>query len=178
MCALDSNTDYAILNQGHTMKSRTLMLAGVVTLVACAPNVRTQAAAGQDQVQCHYATEDTVARLFARWNTALMNKDMTAILATYADRSILLPTLSDTLRISRAEKRRYFEHFFKKTPSGKIETTFLVRGCNSAVAAGLYTFTFKTPSGTTQARYTYTYEWTGRDWLITSHHSSQMPGEH
>lgn len=156
----------------------TLTLAGFVLLGGCAANVRTQTAVGQNAVECHYATEDTVARLFARWNEALVKKDMTALLATYAERSILLPTLSDTVRISREEKRRYFEHFLQKTPSGKVDTRFLVRGCNTAVAAGLYTFTFKTPSGTAQARYTYTYEWTGSGWLITSHHSSQMPGDH
>ena len=48
-------------------------------------------------------------------------------------------------------------------------------GCNSAVDAGLYTFTFGTTNTTVKARYTYTYAWDGSQWLITSHHSSAMP---
>src|SRR4051812_9234791 len=153
------------------MKSITaLTLAGFVLLGAS--NARAQSQ------HCHYATPDTIANLFNHWNKALVAKDMTALLATYADSSILLPTLSDTVRITREEKRRYFKHFLAKTPSGHIDSKFIVLGCNSAVAAGIYTFTFTTPSGKAQARYTYTYKWTGREWLITSHHSSKMPGEH
>ena len=47
-------------------------------------------------------------------------------------------------------------------------------GCNSALDAGLYTFTFGDGSRV-QARYTFTYGWNGSEWLITSHHSSAMP---
>jgi hypothetical protein len=48
-------------------------------------------------------------------------------------------------------------------------------GCNSAVDAGLYTFTFGSTGAVVHARYTYTYHWDGSQWLITSHHSSAMP---
>jgi hypothetical protein len=47
-------------------------------------------------------------------------------------------------------------------------------GCNQALDAGIYTFTFGDGSSV-QARYSFTYGWNGRDWLITSHHSSAMP---
>ena len=48
-------------------------------------------------------------------------------------------------------------------------------GCNSAVDAGLYTFTFAKTGAKVSGRYTYTYRWNGSQWLITSHHSSAMP---
>lgn len=48
-------------------------------------------------------------------------------------------------------------------------------GCNSAVDAGVYTFTFAKTGAVVSARYTYTYHWDGVQWLITSHHSSLMP---
>lgn len=47
-------------------------------------------------------------------------------------------------------------------------------GCNRALDTGLYTFTFGDGS-MAKARYTFTYAWSGKAWLITSHHSSLMP---
>jgi hypothetical protein len=52
---------------------------------------------------------------------------------------------------------------------------FVEIGCNSAVDAGLYTFTFAKTGDVVKARYSYTYRWDGSTWLITSHHSSAMP---
>jgi hypothetical protein len=48
-------------------------------------------------------------------------------------------------------------------------------GCNTAVDAGLYTFTFARTGAVVPARFTYTYRWNGSEWLITSHHSSAQP---
>jgi hypothetical protein len=48
-------------------------------------------------------------------------------------------------------------------------------GCNYAIDAGIYTFTFAKTGATVKARYSYSYRWDGSQWLITSHHSSKMP---
>jgi hypothetical protein len=61
--------------------------------------------------------------------------------------------------------------------SGKIDLRTVELGCNTAVDAGLYTFTFAKTGAKVSGRYTYTYtyRWNGSEWLITSHHSSAMP---
>jgi len=113
--------------------------------------------------------------LFDRWNRSLQTGDAHAVVANYAERSILLPTVSNKPRVTAAEKLDYFEHFLENKPSGKIDYSFIEIGCNSAFDAGLYTFTFAKTGAKVAARYTYTYAWDGRQWLITSHHSSKMP---
>jgi uncharacterized protein (TIGR02246 family) len=129
-----------------------------------------------DRVQvCKATSEQEIASLFDRWNSALQTGDPDAVAANYADRSILLPTVSNTPRITRLEKEDYFQHFMENKPSGKIDSRMISIGCNTAVDAGLYTFTFGTTGAQVHARYTYTYEWDGSQWLITSHHSSAMP---
>jgi hypothetical protein len=58
---------------------------------------------------------------------------------------------------------------------GKIDERSMIEvDCNTALDAGLYTFTFSDGS-VAHARYSYTYKWEGKRWLITSHHSSLMP---
>jgi hypothetical protein len=113
--------------------------------------------------------------LFDRWNDSLQTGDPDQVVANYAVRSILLPTVSNQPRLTPEEKKEYFESFLKDRPSGKIDFRFVEIGCNSAVDAGLYTFTFATTGAVVPARYTYTYKWDGKKWLITSHHSSVLP---
>jgi len=74
-----------------------------------------------------------------------------------------------------AEKEDYFHHFLENRPSGTIDLRTIELGCNTAVDAGLYTFTFAKTGAKVSGRYTYTYRWNGSEWLITSHHSSAMP---
>jgi hypothetical protein len=47
-------------------------------------------------------------------------------------------------------------------------------GCNDALDAGIYTFTFGN-GNKVRARYTFTYVLQDGKWLISSQHSSEMP---
>ena len=77
--------------------------------------------------------------------------------------------------LTAVEKEDYFHHFLENKPVGKIDSRTIEIGCNTAVDVGLYTFTYGTTGAQVKARYTYTYKWDGKQWLITSHHSSAMP---
>ncbi|AVY95204.1 hypothetical protein DAI18_15005 [Microvirgula aerodenitrificans] len=125
-------------------------------------------------VVCHKAGEREVAALFDRWNDSLKTGDPARVVANYATNSILLPTLSNQPRLTPEAKADYFEHFLAKKPDGKIDSRWIEVDCNTAVDAGLYTFTFGDGS-VAHARYSYSYKWNGKKWLITSHHSSLMP---
>lgn len=124
---------------------------------------------------CKAASEAKIAALFDRWNQSLQTGDPHKVVANYADRSILLPTVSNKARLTPAEKEDYFHHFLQNRPSGRIDQRLIEIGCNSAVDAGIYTFTFGKTGAVVKARYSYTYAWNGKSWLITSHHSSAMP---
>jgi uncharacterized protein (TIGR02246 family) len=139
-----------------------------VVLAGCA----TEATGGA----CRRASEQEVAALFDRWNASLQTGDPHQVAANYAAHSILLPTVSNVPRLTPADKEDYFQHFLQNRPSGKIDLRFVDIGCDTAVDAGLYTFTFGTTGQVVHARYSFTYRREpGGQWLITSHHSSAMP---
>ncbi|HLF32106.1 MAG TPA: nuclear transport factor 2 family protein [Xanthomonadales bacterium] len=153
----------------------TAVLLAILCLVGCAsvpPNANSSM--GRSET-CKDTTEQQITALFDRWNSSLQSGDAHKVVANYAERSILLPTLSNIPRITAAEKEDYFHHFLENKPVGKIEFRFVEIGCNSAVDSGFYTFTFRTTGTQLKARYTYTYSWNGKTWLISSHHSSVMP---
>ncbi len=101
--------------------------------------------------------------------------DPAKVVALYAEDSILLATVSNKPRLTSAEKEDYFLHFLKKRPFAKIDFRRIAIGCDMAVDSGLYTFTFAETKEVVSGRYSFTYRWDGRQWLIVSHHSSVMP---
>ncbi|MBM3245369.1 MAG: SgcJ/EcaC family oxidoreductase [Candidatus Omnitrophica bacterium] len=119
--------------------------------------------------------EAEIAALFDRWNQALQTGDPRRVTALYAEKSILLPTLSNKPRLTPAEKEDYFRHFLEKRPFGVIDMREIEVGADMAVDSGLYTFTFAKTGEVVKARYSFTYRWDGSQWLIASHHSSVMP---
>ena len=123
---------------------------------------------------CRAASEKQIAALFERWNTSLQTGDPKKVVANYSARSILLPTVSNKPRLTAEEKEDYFEHFLQGKPVGTIDSRIIEIDCNSAIDAGLYTFKFADGSEV-KARFTFTYKWNGKQWLISSHHSSAMP---
>ncbi|WPO97985.1 SgcJ/EcaC family oxidoreductase [Pseudomonas sp. HR96] len=149
-----------------------LPLATLFLSIGCAT---AQAADVAPTAQCQTASEADIQALFVRWNDSLKTGDPQKVVANYAPVSVLLPTVSNKVRLSAEEKADYFTAFLANQPQGRIDSRSILLGCNSAVDAGLYTFTYGTSGKTVQARYSYSYGWDGAQWLITSHHSSAMP---
>jgi len=152
--------------------------AAVLALAGCATphDAAAPATAQNTRVEhCKPTSTPEIAALFEQWNQALQTGDPSKVSAIYAERSILLPTLSNKPRLTAAEKEDYFRYFLKDGPSGQVDMRQIELGCNTAVDSGLYTFRFAKTGAAVQARYTYTYRWDGAKWLITSHHSSAMP---
>ena len=148
-------------------------LTAISVLAGCASNPPGSTSTRSEI--CKTTSEQEIAALFDRWNQSLQTGDPHKVVANYAGKSVLLPTVSNTPRLSTAQKEDYFEHFLENKPFGRIDSRTIEIGCTTAVDAGLYTFTFAKTGAVVKARYTYTYKWDGSQWLITSHHSSAMP---
>lgn len=144
-----------------------LMLAGCTSTTSAPSSSRTET--------CKSTSEKEVAALFDRWNQSLQTGDAQKVAANYAAKSVLLATISNTPRMDAAQKEDYFKVFLANRPFGRIDSRTIFLGCNTAVDVGLYTFTFAKTGAVVKARYTYTYQWDGNQWLISSHHSSAMP---
>lgn len=151
-----------------------LTVAGIAVVLTGCISGPSGPATGRTEI-CRETNEQEIAPLFDRWNQSLQTGDPHKVVANYAEKSVLLPTVSNTPRITPAQKEDYFHHFLENTPFGKIDSRTIEIGCNTAVDAGLYTFTFAKTGAVLKARYTYTYRWDGTQWLITTHHSPAMP---
>ena len=121
------------------------------------------------------SSKKEIASLFDRWNKSLKSGDPDQVVKNYARNSILLATLANKPRLTVAEKKSYFKFFLINKPSGKINTRKIEVGYDTAVDAGIYTFTFAKTGAVVKARYTFTYRFNKNKWLITCHHSSRMP---
>jgi uncharacterized protein (TIGR02246 family) len=159
------------------MKPPACLIAVVVftmSVVAISPG-RSVLAASQHTEVCVETSEQEIASLFDRWNNSLQTGDPHNVVVNYAAKSVLLPTVSNKQRLTPEDKEDYFRHFLENKPFGHIDWRMIEIDCNTAVDVGLYTFTFRKTGSQVKARYTFTYRWDGRQWLITSHHSSTMP---
>lgn len=155
-------------------------LACAATLASCAPAATAPLAqkvtvtTSSGGPQCQAVTEKQVAALFDRWNASLATLDPAKVTANYRPDALLLPTVSNRPRSTPEQINDYFVHFLEKHPTGKINRRTIRIGCNVAVDAGVYTFTFEDGHEVT-GRYSFVYEYENGEWLIASHHSSAMP---
>lgn len=155
------------------LKLSTPLSAIAATAIAAIALASPMSASARSET-CKAASERDIASLFDRWNASLQTGDPMKVVSNYAPKSVLLPTLSNKVRLTPDEKADYFEHFLQRKPVGSIDARSIEVDCNSAIDAGLYTFRFGDGSSV-QARYSFTYKWDGKRWAITSHHSSAMP---
>lgn len=119
-------------------------------------------------------TKTQITALFNTWNDALATGEPSQVVALYEKEAILLPTVSNQVRHNHSEIEDYFVNFLSKGPQGKIDESNVRIFDQLAINSGVYTFTFN-DGASVQARYTFVYRWNGDQWLITEHHSSQMP---
>lgn len=158
------------------MIKKIMVLLGTLVLAGCAAQTQGKRSLSvQPSQSCAAIDEAGVAALFERWNQSLQTGKPEVVVKNYAERSILLPTLSGVNRITKVEKEDYFDHFLVAKPQGRVTERQITLGCNMAVDSGIYTFHMGSSGKDVGARYTYTYQWDGRDWLIVSHHSSVLP---
>ena len=124
------------------------------------------------------AAEREIAALFDRWNAALATGKPDQVAGLYAEDGVLQPTVSNWMRQGRDEVQDYFVKFLALKPQGVINARDIRKvDEDTAIDAGIYTFTL-TENGQSrqvQARYTYVYERIDGDWKIVLHHSSAMP---
>ncbi|MFS8097761.1 SgcJ/EcaC family oxidoreductase [Lentzea alba] len=149
-------------------------LAGIAALTVGCSTAPAQTAGNADAKP----TTDQIKALFADWNAALATGDAQKVADRYAPNAVLLPTVSNQVRSTRAEIVDYFEHFLQNKPSGEIlDSHVAVLNADDAIDAGTYRFAL-TKEGkptTVDARYTFVYEKIEGKWLIVNHHSSAMP---
>lgn len=132
------------------------------------------AADNTSALACMKVDKIQIEKLFDRWNDSLKSGDAKQVATNYLSDAVLLPTQSNQVRLTDAEREDYFKHFLEKKPVGKIDSRTIRLGCNKAIDTGTYTFTFADNSAVS-ARYTFTYAFEGNEWKISSHHSSAMP---
>jgi uncharacterized protein (TIGR02246 family) len=118
--------------------------------------------------------KNDVLALFKQWNDAIQTKKAKNVVALYDESAILLPTISNQVRLNHEEIEDYFDNFLAMVPVGHIDESNVRIFDQIAINSGIYTFTFK-GGNKVQARYTFVYRWNGQRWMIIEHHSSQMP---
>ena len=154
------------------MKKWISAVAMTTLLTACTQSKSPDAAS---TMQCKAVTEQEIAQLFDRWNESLKTGDSKKVVANYAADSVLLPTVSNKVRLTAAEKEDYFDHFLANSPVGTIDQSHIQIGCNTASDVGLYSSVYKKTGKKASGRYSFNYQWNGKEWLIAHHHSSLMP---
>lgn len=120
-----------------------------------------------------------IAQRFEVWNAALQTGSAEKVAALYCNPgAVLLPTVSNKVRITHAGIVDYFEHFLELKPSGKIDASYIrMLGPDAAVDSGVYTFhvTKNGKAENVRARFTFVYQKRHGKWCILDHHSSAMP---
>lgn len=119
------------------------------------------------------------AIILNRWVECVNKHNVEEVLKLYDDNAILLPTLSNKIRKTKAELQDYFEHFLsKKELKAEVKELYIQTVFNNELKAdsGTYVFTWKNNQNeyeSLNARFTFIIH-KGK---ILEHHSSIEPIE-
>lgn len=103
------------------------------------------------------------------WLARICSGSIPAVLATYTDNAVLIPTY-DTIKIGKPQMAGYFKEFMGKPElCGTIDSVIVQKLGTTTVYSGVYTFNWR--GGSAEARYTFVTVGS----KITTHHSSETP---
>ncbi|WP_205421048.1 SgcJ/EcaC family oxidoreductase [Sphingomonas mesophila] len=130
-------------------------------------------------MQCAAVPANAADALFERFNSAWATKNPDTVTDLFAKDAVLLATVSNTPRTTRAAIRDYFVGFLKNSPVGTVDSSTVKVGCNSVARMGTWTVLLTNPETgaktPVKARYTFLYVPEGKEWKIAHLHSSMMP---
>jgi uncharacterized protein (TIGR02246 family) len=129
--------------------------------------------------QCASVSAPIVEAQFTRFTEAWATGDADQVADLFAPDAVLLATVSNRPRTTRADIADYFEHFLAGRPVARIVTSAIRLGCNSAARFGTWTIDLTDAStgakSVVPARYTFIYRFQDGQWWIEHLHSSKMP---
>ena len=135
---------------------------------------------GTPDTACPAISPAGVEAQFERFNAAWATQNPDVVTALFTEEPVLLPTLSNVPRTTRASVRDYFVGFLPNRPVARIDTSTVEIDCRTASRVGTWTVTLTDPaSGASRdvpARYSFIYRFEAGDWKIDHLHSSVMPG--
>jgi uncharacterized protein (TIGR02246 family) len=153
----------------------------VLSVAAKAPSPEKKTPEQIAKEQQQQAERDAVESATTRWLATVTSGRPNAaeeVMKLYADDAILLGTVSEQVRDTRAEIKTYFEYFTKlqKLSVSGYRSFIRVYG-DTAINSGYYTFSYEKEGHTkvVPARYTFSYRRINGKWLIEDHHSSAIP---
>ena len=86
----------------HRISALSAITAFALTGLASGPSIA-ESASTRTEI-CEETNEQEISALFERWNRSLQTGSPHKVAANYAERSILLPTVSNKPRLTAAEK--------------------------------------------------------------------------
>ena len=119
------------------------------------------------------------SNLVLNWLDTLCTGNVDNIVSLYANDSVLLGTLAESIAQGKPEIRKYFEMFTKSKPCGKITSIIEQDFGAIKVFDGTYDFSLIDPvtgsKSSVSARYTFIFQYVAGTWIIVTHHSSKNP---
>jgi uncharacterized protein (TIGR02246 family) len=171
----------AFHDRNSTMKYRfplALGAAAAAGFVAMPAQAHDHAKSSQ-QRGCQAVTKAQVEAQFGRFNQAWATRNPDTVTKLFSRGAVLLPTVSNTPRTDHAGIRDYFVSFLKAQPVGKIDSSNVRLGCNTASRTGTWTVSLTDPTTRqardVKARYSFIYVYENGEWKIDHLHSSMMP---
>jgi uncharacterized protein (TIGR02246 family) len=116
-----------------------------------------------------------VRALFTLWNDALATLDAEIVANRFTMDAVLLPSISDTPRTSKALIKDHYAKFLERKPQAEIISGDITIGEDWAQDSGIYEFTMGDDGSRIRARYSFIYVPDNGHWKIAHHHSSFMP---